>query len=136
MEGALSQKSPHNFLACVIIYFLFGANAPAWRAGVCQSVSPRPPSIIRGLHFVEVVTARISQMSTHQANNPLDLLRLNPQPAPPSPSENLHGAAEPRLDIDWRQFHQGLAGNFAELFRRVRFAERSALRKLFQGFLG
>jgi TonB family protein len=59
-------------------------------------------------------------MSTHQANNPLDLLRLNPQPAPPSPSENLHGAAEPRLDIDWRQFHQGLAGNFAELFRRVR----------------
>jgi hypothetical protein len=59
-------------------------------------------------------------MSTHQANNPLDLLRLNAQPAPPSPSGSLHGAAEPQLDIDWRQFHQGLAGNFAELFRRVR----------------
>src|SRR5215510_8876097 len=58
-------------------------------------------------------------MSTHEANNPLDLLRLNP-PAPSLPSVDLHGAAEPRFDIDWRQFHQGLVSNLAELFRRAR----------------
>jgi TonB family protein len=59
-------------------------------------------------------------MSAHEVNNPFDLLRLHPPPAPPSPYANLHGAIEPQLDIDWRQFHQGLASNFAELFRRTR----------------
>ena len=60
-------------------------------------------------------------MSAHEANNPFDLLRLNPPSAPaPSTSADLHGAIEPQLDIDWRQFHQGLASNFAELFRRAR----------------
>ena len=60
-------------------------------------------------------------MSAHEAKNPLDLLRLNPQPeAAPASSADLHGAAEPQLDIDWRQFHQGLFSNFAELFRRAR----------------
>jgi protein TonB len=59
-------------------------------------------------------------MSAHQSNNPFDLLRLNPQPEAPTPSADLHGAAEPRLDIDWRQFHQGVLSNFAELFRWAR----------------
>jgi TonB family protein len=59
-------------------------------------------------------------MSAHEANNPLDLLRLNPQPESSTPSADLRGAAEPQLDIDWRQFHQGLGSNFAELFRRAR----------------
>jgi len=59
-------------------------------------------------------------MSAHEAHNPFDLLRLNPQPESPTSSADLRGAAEPQLDIDWRQFHQGLASNFAELFRRAR----------------
>jgi TonB family protein len=59
-------------------------------------------------------------MSAHEANNPFDLLRLNPQPESSPPSAALHGAIEPQLDIDWRQFHQGLLSNFAELFRRAR----------------
>ena len=59
-------------------------------------------------------------MSAHEANNPLDLLRLNPQPESSAPSPDLRGAAEPQLNIDWRQFHQGLASNLAELFRRAR----------------
>jgi TonB family C-terminal domain len=59
-------------------------------------------------------------MSAHEANNPLDLLRLNP---PPAPSVELRGAAEPQLDIGWGQFHQGIASNFAELFRRARVAK-------------
>lgn len=60
-------------------------------------------------------------MSAHEANNPFDLLRLNPASAlTPSSSSDLHGAVEPQLDIDWRQFHQGLVSNFAELFRRAR----------------
>src|SRR5262252_2503224 len=58
-------------------------------------------------------------MSAHEANNPFDLLRLNP-PSSPAPSAELQGVTEPQLDIDWRQFHQGLASNFAELFRRAR----------------
>src|SRR5215475_6331994 len=59
-------------------------------------------------------------MSAHEANNPFDLLRLNPPPEAPALSADLHGAAEPQLDIDWRQFHQGLFSNFGELFRRAR----------------
>ncbi|HKF26135.1 MAG TPA: energy transducer TonB, partial [Candidatus Acidoferrum sp.] len=59
-------------------------------------------------------------MSAHEANNPFDLLQLNPPQAPLSATADLGGAAEPQLDIDWRQFHQGLASNFVELFRLVR----------------
>jgi TonB family protein len=59
-------------------------------------------------------------MSAHEANNPFDLLRLNPQPESSPSSADLQGAIEPQLDIDWRQFHHGLASNFAELFRRAR----------------
>src|SRR5262252_4899326 len=58
-------------------------------------------------------------MAGHEAHNPFDLLRLNPPPESPAPSADLRGAVEPRLDIDWRQFHQGLASNFAELGRRA-----------------
>jgi TonB family protein len=54
-------------------------------------------------------------MSAHEANNPFDLLRLNP---PPPPAVKLHGAAEPQLGIGWGGFHQGVFSNFAELFRR------------------
>src|SRR5689334_15702186 len=62
-------------------------------------------------------------MSAHEANNPLDLLRLNSQPESSAPSAELHGAAEPQLDIGWGQFHQGMASNFAELFRRARVSK-------------
>jgi TonB family protein len=56
-------------------------------------------------------------MSAHEANNPLDLLQLG---SASTPAVELHGAAEPQLDIGWGQFHQGIASNFAELFRRAR----------------
>src|SRR5438477_1469941 len=55
-------------------------------------------------------------MSAFEANNPFDLLG---QATLPAPAVKLHGLAEPQLSIDWRQFHQGVAGNFAELFRRA-----------------
>jgi TonB family protein len=57
-------------------------------------------------------------MSAH--NNPLDLLQLG---SPSTPAVELHGAAEPQLDIGWGQFHQGIASNFAELFRRARLTK-------------
>ena len=56
-------------------------------------------------------------MSAHEANNPYDVLRLAPGSAP---TVNLDGAAEPQLEIGWGDFHQGVASNFAELFRRPR----------------
>ena len=59
-------------------------------------------------------------MSAFEANNPFDLLG---QAAPPAPAVKLHGLAEPQLSIDWRQFHQGVADNFAELFRRARVSK-------------
>jgi TonB family protein len=55
-------------------------------------------------------------MSAHEAHNPLDLLQLG---SASRPAVELHGAAEPQLDIGWGQFHQGIASNFAELFRRA-----------------
>ena len=57
-------------------------------------------------------------MSTHEANNPLNLLGQTPIPAPLSET-HLHGPNEPQLDLGWGQFHQGVASNFAELFRRA-----------------
>jgi TonB family protein len=71
-------------------------------------------------------------MSAHQANNPLDLLRLNSQPESSAPPADLHGAAEPQLDIDWRQFHQGIASNFAALFRRARVSKGLLSASLFK----
>jgi TonB family protein len=56
-------------------------------------------------------------MSAHEANNPFDLLRLNP---PPPPAVKLHGAMEPQLGIGWGEFHQGVFSNFASLFRFAR----------------
>src|SRR6266404_4705778 len=59
-------------------------------------------------------------MSACEANNPLNLLGQAP---PPAPAVQLHGPNEPQLDLGWGQFHQGIASNFAELFRRVRLPE-------------
>ncbi len=56
-------------------------------------------------------------MSAFEANNPFDLLGQAP---PPAPAVKLHGATEPQLSLAWGQFHQGVASNFAELFRRAR----------------
>jgi len=59
-------------------------------------------------------------MSAYEANNPLNLLGQAP---PPAPAVRLHGPNEPQLDLGWGQFHQGIASNFAELFRRARLPE-------------
>src|SRR5258707_2616031 len=56
-------------------------------------------------------------MSAFEANNPFDLLGQTP---PPAPAVKLHGAAEPQLELGWGPFHQGVASNFAERFRRAR----------------
>jgi len=58
-------------------------------------------------------------MSTFEANNPLNLLGQTQVPEPAS-EIRLHGASEPQLELGWGQFHQGIASNFAELFRRAR----------------
>jgi TonB family protein len=57
-------------------------------------------------------------MSAHEANNPLNLLGQTPAPTPLGDA-HLHGPNEPQLDLGWGQFHQGIASNFAELFRRA-----------------
>jgi TonB family protein len=59
-------------------------------------------------------------MSAYEANNPLNLLGQAP---PPAHAVQLHGPNEPQLDLGWGQFHQGIASNFAELFRRARLPE-------------
>jgi TonB family protein len=63
-------------------------------------------------------------MSTFEANNPFDLLGQTP---PSAPAVELHGTTEPQLGIGWGQFHQGVASNFAELFRRARVSKNSLL---------
>jgi protein TonB len=63
-------------------------------------------------------------MSTFEANNPFDLLG---QTSPSAPAVELHGTTEPQLGIGWGQFHQGVASNFADLFRRVRAPKGSLL---------
>ncbi|HEY1423757.1 MAG TPA: energy transducer TonB [Candidatus Acidoferrum sp.] len=63
-------------------------------------------------------------MSTFEANNPFDLLG---QTAPSAAAVELHGTTEPQLGIGWGQFHQGIASNFAELFRRARVSKNSLL---------
>jgi TonB family protein len=57
-----------------------------------------------------------NRMSAFESNNPLDLLG---QAAPPAPALELHGSNQPQLELGWGQFHQGIASNFAELFRRA-----------------
>ena len=58
-------------------------------------------------------------MSTFEANNPLNLLGQTQVPEA-APETRLHGASEPQFELGWGQFHQGIASNFAELFRRAR----------------
>src|SRR5882724_5728990 len=60
-----------------------------------------------------------NRMSAFEANNPFDLLGQAPAPAP---ALELHGSNEPQLELGWGQFHQGIASNFAELFRRARLS--------------
>jgi TonB family protein len=59
-------------------------------------------------------------MSAFEVNNPFDLLGQAPPPAPPL---ELHGSNQPQLELGWGQFHQGIASNFAELFRRAGFSK-------------
>jgi TonB family protein len=59
-------------------------------------------------------------MSAFESNNPFDLLGQAP---PPVPALELHGSNEPQLELGWGQFHQGVASNFAELFRRARLSK-------------
>jgi len=59
-------------------------------------------------------------MSACESNNPLDILGQKPSAAP---ALELHGSVEPQLELGWGQFHQGIASNFAELFRRARVSK-------------
>jgi len=61
-----------------------------------------------------------NSMSAFESNNPLDLLGQAP---PPAPALDLRGSNEPQLELGWGQFHQGMASNFAELFRRARISK-------------
>ena len=61
-----------------------------------------------------------NRMSAFESNNPFDLLGQAP---PPVPALELHGSNEPQLELGWGQFHQGVASNFAELFRRARLSK-------------
>jgi TonB family protein len=61
-----------------------------------------------------------NRMSAFESNNPFDLLGQAP---PPVPALKLHGSNEPQLELGWGQFHQGVASNFAELFRRARLSK-------------
>jgi protein TonB len=61
-----------------------------------------------------------NRMSAFEANNPFDLLGQAP---PPAPALELQGSNQPQLELGWGQFHQGIASNFAELFRRAGFSK-------------
>jgi TonB family protein len=61
-----------------------------------------------------------NRMSAFESNNPLDLLGQAP---PLAPALELHGSNEPQFELGWGQFHQGVASNFAELFRRARLSK-------------
>jgi TonB family protein len=61
-----------------------------------------------------------NSMSAFESNNPFDLLGQAP---PPAPAAQLQGSNQPQLELAWGQFHQGLASNFAELFRRARISK-------------
>jgi TonB family protein len=59
-------------------------------------------------------------MSAFKSNNPLDLLG---QTSASATAVELQGSTEPQLALGWGQFHQGIASNFAELFRRARVSK-------------
>src|ERR1700675_3266068 len=61
-------------------------------------------------------------MSTFEVNNPLNLLGQTQVPEA-APEIRLHGASEPQFELGWGQFHQGIASNFVELFRRARVSK-------------
>jgi TonB family protein len=61
-----------------------------------------------------------NRMSALETNNPFDLLGQAP---PPAPALELQGSNQPQLELGWGQFHQGIASNFAELFRRAGFSK-------------
>src|ERR1700747_1008317 len=61
-----------------------------------------------------------NRMSAFETNNPFDLLGQAP---PPAPALELQGSNQPQLELGWGQFHQGIASNFAELFRRSGFSK-------------
>ncbi len=61
-------------------------------------------------------------MSAHEAHNPMNLLGQAIRPSPVA-EVHLHGPGEPKLEIAWGDFHQGVASNFADLFRRARVAK-------------
>src|SRR5260370_28023610 len=61
-----------------------------------------------------------NRMSAFESNNPFDLLGQAP---PPAPALELQGSNQPQLELGWGQFHQGIASNFAELFRRAGFSK-------------
>jgi len=68
-------------------------------------------------------------MSAFESNNPFDLLGQAPLPAPPV---ELHGSNQPQLELGWGQFHQGIASNFVELFRRAGFSKNLLSASFFQ----
>jgi len=70
-----------------------------------------------------------NSMSAFESNNPFDLLGQAP---PPAPALELHGSNQPQLELGWGQFHQGIASNFAELFRRAGFSKKLLSASLFK----
>ena len=68
-------------------------------------------------------------MSAFESNNPLDLLG---QTSASATAVELHGSTEPQLALGWGQFHQGIASNFAELFRRARVSKDFLSGSVFQ----
>ncbi len=71
-------------------------------------------------------------MSAFESNNPLDLLGQAP---PSAPAVQLNGASEPQFELGWGQFHQGIASNFAELFRRARVSKLLLSASVFKDIL-
>src|SRR5260370_5800218 len=59
-------------------------------------------------------------MSAFETNTPSDLLG---QATPPAPALDFKGSNQPQLELGWGQFHQGIASNLAELFRRAGFSK-------------
>ncbi|HEY6129028.1 MAG TPA: energy transducer TonB [Candidatus Acidoferrum sp.] len=70
-----------------------------------------------------------NSMSAFESNNPFDL--LGQAPPPPAVSQ-LPGSNEPQLDLGWGQFHQGIAANFAELFRRAKVSKNLLSASIFK----
>lgn len=70
-----------------------------------------------------------NSMSAFESNNPFDLLG---QALPPSAVAQLPGSNQPQLEMGWGQFHQGIAANFAELFRRAKVSKNLLSASIFK----